>query len=799
MKRFESRLILSLLFAFLLVFAVACGGGSGDGTTDDDGGTEQTDNDTDDNVTADVPEMKTADVSVTFTDLDGKGLDMDNYTVTTMFSEASVAGGTARAAEGVTVVDTEKGQLIFLGDNDTPIALAYVTASDVAAGSADFTVDSIAKGLIMTSPLMVGYSSDDRDEILSAAVQDALYDNLTSAITSALDTEPESLLNEAVFPEVYEYSILLVSKVIEEKTGVNVLAEPSAAPEVTVGSSYAPYLSDISGDPFYLVNPTMNFYGATLDGESYLVPGRSKAWVLWGNEDDPVTKQVSVGDGNYDLNFVKFGTDTTAAKMAATANVMKTACLVFDLFVWCPVENPTIATVVEGDSGLYDLAGLLGGDILNASPKEVFSILIEEFSDPIVLGKLTRALYKNADNPDGAVKFFKRGRKLLKAAGAIMKVMKAYDAAQQHIPFALDLAIKPLNVDFCINNNGGVLGATCQYVPPVADIDASNSDNVTVGDSVNFTAEGSTDINYGTVDLMARYDFDGDGTYDTDFSSTLTASHTYNNAGSYDVRVEVKNPDNLTGTDVETIIVEAVAAGGAANHIKAFGDYSPWQTSSFEDAMAANGYTAGTGENQYEILPSSALASTTLYPGKDLVIIQNDQDQNYYNNLAASYDRVKRFVDNGGVLFFEACDQGWNAGSLANAGITYLPGDVITFSAYYDPTNYNVNPTSALMSGVPETLTGNYASHERFHNIPESATVYMTDTDSSATLFEYGFGDGWVVVTGQPLEYNYVYNTGETEMGQMFPRVFNYVLGNLTQGTNGYQCVPLEPARTSAQ
>jgi hypothetical protein len=231
------------------------------------------------------------------------------------------------------------------------------------------------------------------------------------------------------------------------------------------------------------------------------------------------------------------------------------------------------------------------------------------------------------------------------------------------------------------------------------------------------------------------------------------------------------------GSMVYSVNVQAQRAQGAANHIKVFRDGLPWDSSAFETVMADNGYTSGSGANQYEILTSDQMSSVIMTPGEDMVIIMNDQDQTFYDNLAANYSRFQRFIDNGGVILWEACDNGWAGGSMAAAGLT-LPGGV-TYSSNYDPTNYVVNTTSALTSGLTTTvLTGNYSSHENFSNLPENTTIYTTDTKNLPTLIEFKLNSGWVILTGQPLEWGYD-RLESYSIGELYPLIYNYVLNTV--------------------
>ena len=230
-------------------------------------------------------------------------------------------------------------------------------------------------------------------------------------------------------------------------------------------------------------------------------------------------------------------------------------------------------------------------------------------------------------------------------------------------------------------------------------------------------------------------------------------------------------------TNAYTIDLYRDEAIGTASRILVLADdIQPWDTTAFTDIMAANGYTNGTKNNQYFVVPSNQISVTDMVVGKDLVIIMNDQNQNFYNNLAVNMDKIDTFVKNGGVLLFEVSDRGWNSGQMSTAGITSLPGGV-TFNYNFDSKNINVNKDSTLMTGVADVVEGNYASHESFSNLVEGTTVYTTDQNGVATLIEYKYGLGWVIATGQPLEHGYA--NGNT-MGVIYPKLYNYVLGNVS-------------------
>ncbi|MDZ7740435.1 MAG: FISUMP domain-containing protein [Bacteroidota bacterium] len=71
-----------------------------------------------------------------------------------------------------------------------------------------------------------------------------------------------------------------------------------------------------------------------------------------------------------------------------------------------------------------------------------------------------------------------------------------------------------------------------------------------------FDASGSSDDNTPLTDLQVRWDFDGNGSWDTDYSTSKIASHQYTNAGTYVAMLEVQDDDNLSSTASANISVE---------------------------------------------------------------------------------------------------------------------------------------------------------------------------------------------------------------------------------------------------
>jgi len=215
------------------------------------------------------------------------------------------------------------------------------------------------------------------------------------------------------------------------------------------------------------------------------------------------------------------------------------------------------------------------------------------------------------------------------------------------------------------------------------------------------------------------------------------------------------------------------AGVGTATHIIILQDVLPWSTTAMTDMLEAEGFSEGTGEYEYEIVTSSEFYLLDPNPITDLVIVANDQTQEFYDSLALYDDVINEFAYYGGVLLWEVCDNGWNGGDITLASIELPAG--IDINLQYEYNNAVAMPEHPLFEGLSDTIAGNYASHEYFTNLPEGTLVLMNGTDSnSPTLVIYPYGAGIVFMTGQPLEHGYAYGY---DIGELLPRLVKLILG----------------------
>ncbi len=89
-------------------------------------------------------------------------------------------------------------------------------------------------------------------------------------------------------------------------------------------------------------------------------------------------------------------------------------------------------------------------------------------------------------------------------------------------------------------------------VAPVANFTASPS-VANINQSVTFDAGSSSDANGDA--LQYRWDWDNNGTYDTAYSSSKTATHSWTSTGNKTIKLQVKDPAGLTSTKTLTISI----------------------------------------------------------------------------------------------------------------------------------------------------------------------------------------------------------------------------------------------------
>jgi len=192
------------------------------------------------------------------------------------------------------------------------------------------------------------------------------------------------------------------------------------------------------------------------------------------------------------------------------------------------------------------------------------------------------------------------------------------------------------------------------------------------------------------------------------------------------------------------------------------------------DILSSIGMSQGTGQNQYEYRTLTGENPNLSFNMGDLIIIEGDQPQAFYDIYTTNKTIFDNFVYNGGTIFWIACDMGWASGNFTST----LPGGV-TWRDSYDSYNDIVYFEHPITKNFPTQLYGNYASHGGFDNLDSAnianLMIYMRETTGDGsiqypTYVEYRYNMGRVLATTSPLEW-YVVN-GNTSIPEGYSTTY---------------------------
>jgi len=655
----------------------------------------------------------------------------------------------------------------------------YLGLFDPVANKMMANDTSTALALTLFNPYLIYTNQTQREQYIQAVKQLTKFSQLLELIKNAHQADAKTALDYDTNPTIYQVACQIMKEAMESLEGFRGLQKAG------VGIGDPPYAEDVAGDAINFVNSLSIWYAAGIyPGGNQLkevVTVQRNQTVLsynWGwppvITTTPENTEYKLGNGSFKLYLTKGGDFTKLNQWndpvgrATTCNTAQSVVYLMDLII--------------GNNNFFSEDLILSfAQHFQLTPDRAFS-LSEAIGSLDIEAFIINFAESMIDNFDGVSdwmwqetasvatqQYLENSMKIFKNIALVFKLLGIMN---EQAPFFGDLVFAPKDVTYSVTQTNGSITSNLQNDPPIAEFSVNPPAGI-VGTLFTYDAASSTDDHDNVANLTFRWDWDTDGTWDTGWLSAFSATHSYTEAGAHSITLEVKDSGGLIGA--VTHIVNVGGGAGTANHVKLFRDNLPWDSNSMVDMLQSLGFTEGTGPNTYEIISSAQIASVPLVPGEDLVIISNDQNQNFYNNYAASQVRFTNFVYMGGSLFWEACDEGWANGSIAGAGIV-LPGNLSTIFDY-DYWNYVTDQNLPLVAGLPSSMDHNYASHESFSNLPDGTTVYCVDESNQPTLIEFNLGGGWIIVTGQPLEHQYENIYGANDMEKLLPSIVSYFTG----------------------
>ena len=138
-----------------------------------------------------------------------------------------------------------------------------------------------------------------------------------------------------------------------------------------------------------------------------------------------------------------------------------------------------------------------------------------------------------------------------------------------------------------------------------------------------------------------------------------------------------------------------------------------------------------------------------------LVMLAADQEQSFYNNIPI--DEISAYAESGGSVFLAADTSGHSGGRYPRFPFG------ITSTRDGQHNNYIQDYTHPMITGIysdgrvltNSDMYGQSMSHNYFTNYPENTNVILQDSNRRATLLEFEYGQGLVVVSGLTFECGY--------------------------------------------
>ena len=178
-------------------------------------------------------------------------------------------------------------------------------------------------------------------------------------------------------------------------------------------------------------------------------------------------------------------------------------------------------------------------------------------------------------------------------------------------------------------------------------------ENGTTETLFEFDASGSSDKQTAVDDLEVRWDFDGDGSWDTDFDVAKTMVLKYPDPGNYSVILEVRDESGLVDSETKTVPVIFAPEG------------------TFVDRRDGNKYPYKTLGTQIWMTKNLAYLPTVVSPM--LPLDGNDVTSKYYyvngydGNVVAAAKATDNYITYGVLYNWEAarssCPAGWHTPS----------------------------------------------------------------------------------------------------------------------------------------
>ena len=450
--------------------------------------------------------------------------------------------------------------MIVTTSSGNPVLLNYSIHSTEEGTKEEVSFDarSTALALVMINPMFIGMSTEQREEVISKVLATSGFEELVEDVENALINDPEGILDIDKHPKIYERAVNI---------GIEVLKSYG---KTLKGSDDKPWIEDAEGSDIKILNPNCIFYSAAF------YPSGSSTWDdfvlleaksgLWSYQlgwppiivTPPTETFYSLGDGSYSVriergawsNFIYLNWDDPVGR-ANIMNWAKGILLVIDLGLGIKalsVDYSSLPLEISQDVEKLMYLCIVDRDLWGFV-RLFFKVLID--NKDAILNWLYHATVGG--------KWLQTFATILQNVSVIVKIICTGEtAARVAIPFFYDLLTSPVAVNYYVVQDHGVLVTNEENLPPEPPV-ITYAPSTGVEDEVySFTAYTSDpdgdNVSYqfvwGDGDSSSWSEYVGSG-------NEITMSHSYREAGTYNIVVSAKDKNGLVSapSEVHSIVI----------------------------------------------------------------------------------------------------------------------------------------------------------------------------------------------------------------------------------------------------
>ena len=238
--------------------------------------------------------------------------------------------------------------------------------------------------------------------------------------------------------------------------------------------------------------------------------------------------------------------------------------------------------------------------------------------------------------------------------------------------------------------------------------------------------------------------------YASDLSEQNTDINNINDGSNTSIR-----PENyIERVDEGNLNIQTTLRAENASEVLLIQSKYPWNSSADEIVL-----------NQLNIQYKKETVDSAVsedFSNYKLIIVANDQTDDFYRTLSTIRTKLELFVMNGGTLLYGICDAGWGAGYSD----LLIPGDIELGPVTYKYNNYIIDESHPIVTGIlsdnialkNSDLYNNYASHRYFKvsSLPYDTNIILNaGAEDMPTLVEYPIGNGIVIASALTWEHSY--------------------------------------------